>query len=327
MEYKDYYNILGVGKNATQDEIRKQYRKLAAKYHPDRNQDDPGAQKKFTDVGEAYEVLKDPEKRKLYDQAGADWKRYQQAGAGDGSFDWSRYANQGRSYRVRMDYDPFAGGAAAGSAGSGSFSSFFETLFGGGDPFGQTRRAGGRQGRTAGAAGRGGRQNGDAEAPVDISLQELQSGVTRYLRINGERVKVNIPAGIEEGKRLKLKGKGKRRPDGSRGDLYLRVQIKPEKGYERKGSDLYYELPLDLYTAILGGETHVPVPGGKVKLTIPPDTQGGTLFRIPEHGLPDPQKSGKKGDFYARVTIRIPEKLSEKERELLRELAGRKKSQ
>lgn len=332
VDYKDYYSILGVDRNASQQEIKKAYRKLAAKHHPDKNPDDPTAQKKFTDVGEAYEVLSDPEKRKLYDRVGADWKKYQQAG-GDGSgFDWSQYARQqsgqqGRSYRVDFDFDSFGRDAGSKRGGPGSFSSFFETLFGGGDPFGAA--AGQKQQRRGRSFWTGQQERSekpaDTEAEIKITLKEAFEGVTKRLRINGERVNVKIPAGIDDGKRLKLKGRGNMKVDGRRGDLFLKVRIAPEEGYERKGNDIYYDHPVDLYTAVLGGETTVQTLKGKVKLTIPAGTQGGSLFRLPGHGMPSMNNGAKPGNFYVRMQIQVPENLSDKGKKLFRQLRQEQK--
>ncbi len=317
MEYKDYYDILGVDRNATQEEIKKKYRKLAAKYHPDKNPDDPTAEKKFTDLGEAYEVLKDPEKRKHYDKVGADWKRYQQSGGGSGDFDWSKYAQQGQQHRVNIDFDDFFAGGRRSQSGS-PFSSFFDSLFGGGGFAGQQQTY---QRRRAADINRG----QDAEAIIHITLSEAFKGVTKQFKIDGERVKVKIPAGIEDGKKLKLKGKGSLSPSGVRGDLFLKVRIKDEEGYELRGRDIYYNHPVDLYTAVLGGETTVPTLKGKVKLNIPAETENGKLFRLSGQGMPV-IGNGTRGDFYVRTKIDLPKNLSTKEKELFRKLAAERRN-
>lgn len=321
MEYKDYYKIMGLPRSADQKEIKKKYRTLAAKYHPDKNPDDPESEKKFKELGEAYEVLKDPEKRKLYDQVGSDWKRYQQSGSGASGFDWSQYANQrgGQQYRTNVDFDSMFGGQAGGQRGSGSpFSSFFETIFGGG---------GFRQSAPADSRPAGPKPNAkkSAEADVEISLKEAFTGIRKQFRINGQRVDVNIPAGIREGKRLKLKGKGNKLSNGKRGDLYLKIRVKPEKGYELRGNDIYYDHQLDLYTAILGGETKVPTMKGNVKLSIPAGTQGGKLFRLPGLGMPEMGNSDTNGDFYVRTLVQIPSNLSDSEKKLFQKLAEQQK--
>lgn len=321
MEYKDYYKILGVSRDASQDEIKKKYRKLAAKHHPDKNPDDPKAEDKFKEVGEAYEVLKDPEKRKLYDKVGSDWKRYQQAGASADDFNWGQYARGGGGQRINME-DIFGGGR---SGGGSPFSSFFETIFGGGDPFaGRQSQARQYQSNVRTAASKRGR---DTKAEIDVDLKEVMTGIEKQFRVNGERVKIKIPAGIEDGKRLKLKGKGlASQTGGSKGDLYLTVNVIEPEGFERKGNDIYQKLSLDLYTAILGGELTAQTLNGKIKLTIPPETQNGKVFRLTGRGLPEFKKSGKKGDYYLKADINIPENLTSKEKELFKKLAAERKN-
>lgn len=324
MDYKDYYKILGVDKSASQKEIKKAYRKLAGKYHPDKNPDDPKAEDKFKEVGEAYEVLKDPEKRKLYDQAGSDWKRYQRANEQTGGgFDWSQYARQqqqggGGQYRTRVNMNDIFGDQAqgrspgAGSPGGGSpFSSFFETLFGGG--FQQQQQSTGRRRAPAGE---------DTAANVTLPLKDIFTGTTKTFRINGERVKVKIPAGIEDGKRLKLKGRGNASGiSGIRGDLYLKVHIDIPDNVERKGRDIYQDFDLDLYTAVLGGQVVVSTLNGKLKLNIPEGTDNGKLFKFSGRGLPGMNGKGSKGNYYLRSNVKLPDKLSAKEKKLFKELA------
>ena len=334
MDYKDYYDILGVRKTASEKEIKKAYRKLAAKYHPDRNPDDPSAEDKFKEVGEAYEVLSDPEKRKLYDRAGKDWKKYQRAGQNGqgGGFDWSQYArqNQGQSrgfgggqqsYRVNMD-DMFGGASGQG----GGFSSFFETLFGGagGDnPFG-----GGAQSHRQQFRGQTQQQRQKKSPPknitarVTIPLDQAYNGTSRTVRIGDEKMKVKIPAGIADNQKLKLKGKGSASaPGGRRGDLYLSISVEMPDEYERKGNNLYFTHPIDLYTAVLGGETTVSTLGGRAKLTVPAGTSGGKLFKLKGLGMPVFRDPSQKGDLYVRTQITVPDKLTKEETKLFKQLA------
>jgi curved DNA-binding protein len=323
MEYKNYYDILGVGKNASQDEIKKAYRKKAAKFHPDKNPDDPSAEDKFKEVGEAYEVLKDPEKRKLYDKVGRDWKQYRRTGGNAQDFNWSDYAWQGRgrdfrgqNYQEGFDINDFFGNRRSGGT-AGGFSSFFETIFGGGNPFGQAQ---GPQRYESNARKNNVKRN--IKADVTISLQEAYEGTSRTLRVGDEKMKVKIPAGIEDGQRLKLTGKGSSRVrGGQRGDVYLTVRIDMPEGYERKGNNIYYDHPVDLYTAVLGGETTVKTLNGKAKINIPAGTSGGKLFRLTGMGMPEFRNPSKKGDFLVRVKVQVPEKLTDEEKKLFKKLA------
>lgn len=323
MNYKDYYNILGVSRDAAAADIKKKYRKLASKYHPDKNPDDKSAEAKFKELGEAYEVLKDPEKRKLYDQVGSDWKRYQQAGANPNDFNWGQYSGQG-GQRVHVNFEDMFGGAGGSQRQGAGFSSFFETLFGGGDPFGgsqyQSRQyqSDPRKRQTAKAR--------DSEAVIHVDLKDVLDGVQKQFRVNGENVKIKIPAGIEDGKRLKLKGKGhSSAPGGPKGDLYLKIKIDEPADIERRGSNLYQTVPLDLYTALLGGVVTVNTLQGRVKLSIPPETQNGKLFRLTGRGLPEMKKQSQRGDYLIKVDIKMPENLSDKERELIKKLADIRK--
>jgi curved DNA-binding protein len=322
MEYKDYYKTLGVSRGASQEEIKKKYRKMAAKFHPDKNPGNKRAENKFKEIGEAYEVLKDPEKRKLYDQVGSDWKRYEQAGAGADDFNWSQYARPGQGQRrsgqrVHIDMDDMFGSGGRGSAEGSPFSSFFETLFGGG----QFGNGGGHTTRQRPRASTS-QIAQDTEAEISVSLGDLFTSAEKNLRIGGERVKIHVPAGIEDGKRLKLKGKGKADASGkNRGDLYLKIRVDIPEGYERKGKDIYQTIDVDLYTALLGGEVTVQTLQGKVKLNIPPETPNGKLFRLNGRGLPPFNQSGKRGNYYIKVNVEMPQNLSKKEKELIKQLS------
>jgi len=326
MEYKDYYKILGVSRNATEKEIKKAYRKLARQYHPDANPNDPTAEEKFKEINEAYEVLSDPEKRKKYDQFGAQWKHFTGAG--------------GRPEDFWQQWQPGAAGAPGGTGyrtvspeeleemfgGAGGFSDFFEALFGmGGRRTGP--RTGGFEDIFGGAyagrtAARGRPMRGrDIEHPVDITLEEAYRGATRVLQMDGERIEVTIPRGVKTGSRVRVAGKGEPgRNGGKPGDLYLKINVLPHPQFKREGDNLRLKLPVDLYTLILGGEVQVPTLDRPVILNIPPETNNGKTFRLRGKGMPNLKRPDQKGDLYVEVTAKLPKNLSEKEKELFRQL-------
>jgi curved DNA-binding protein len=314
MEYKDYYKILGVDRNASDKEIKKAYHKLARKHHPDVNPGDASAEERFKEINEAHEVLSDPEKRKKYDQLGASWRQYQSAGGDPRGFDWGQWYAQPGGGRVHVEYadlsDLFGGG--------GGFSDFFSAIFGGMGQRGGTTWGMGGQPRAARAA-----QGQNYQQEVEISLEEAFSGTTRVLQKDGRRLEVKIPPGVKTGSKVRMRGEGgEGLGGGSKGDLYLRVKVLPHRSFERKGDDLYCDVPVDLYTAVLGGEVRVPTLKGGAMLRIPPETQSGKTFRLKGQGMPHLKDSQKHGDLYAKARVKVPEKLSEKERELFKELAS-----
>lgn len=316
MEYKDYYAILGVSKNASEDEIKKAYRKLARKYHPDVNPDDPSAEERFKDINEAREVLLDEEKRQLYDRFGSQWSQFQRAGGEAQDFDWSRWQGQPRGQqRARtMSQEEFEQIFGA----QGGFSDFFETLFGG---FGG-QRAGGYESmfgdRAYQAQPRRGR---DLEHPVEITLEEAFQGTVRTLTWeDGRRIEAKIPAGVRDGSRIRLRGQGSPGAGGAAGDLYLKVKVLPHARFEREDDDLYLTASLDLYTAVLGGKLTVNGLDRSVKLTIPAGTNGGQQFRLTGLGMPALRREEKRGDLYITVNIEVPQDLSEEERSLFERL-------
>ncbi|MFP3853288.1 MAG: DnaJ C-terminal domain-containing protein [Anaerolineales bacterium] len=311
MEYKDYYKILGVDRDADQQEIKRAYRKLALQYHPDKNPDDSSAEERFKEINEAYEVLGDADKRAKYDQLGSSYRQWERRGGQPGDFDWSQWAGgRGAPEGVRVEFGDL------GDIFGGGFSDFFNTVFGGARP-GQTGFGGMPRG-TARARGR------DLEQPVSISLEEAYQGTKRIIRRNGHDLEVDIPAGAKSGTKVRLSGQGEGAA-GRSGDLYLVVNVQPNDNFRREGDDLHTDVEVDLYTAVLGGEVQVPTLSGAVMLTIPPGSQPGQRFRLRGRGMPKLKNPSQHGDLYAHLKIHLPEKLSEKERALFQELAGLKK--
>jgi curved DNA-binding protein len=307
MEYKDYYKILGVEKSASQPDIKKAYRALAKKYHPDKTKGDKASEEKFKDISEAYEVLGDEQKRKQYDELGANWRHFQQQGG--------QYRGQpGGGFRgTRYEGDP------SEMFGGSGFSDFFEQFFGGG--FAQ--QGGGFRSRGQAPKGQ------DYEAEMAITLQEAYSGTSRLLTVNGQQLRITTKPGVADSQVLRIKGKGGPAimAGGSPGDLYIRVQVQPLPGFERQGDDLHTRLQLEMYTAILGGEVQVNTLSGKLKLKIPAGTQNGKTLRLRGKGMPVYGKPDQHGDLYVKIEVQLPVHLTEEERglmERLRELHQRK---
>jgi len=295
VEYKDYYKTLGVDRTADDKTIKQAYRRLARKYHPDVSKA-KGTAERFKEINEAYEVLSDPEKRKRYDSLGPDWQRYAQAGAGPSG-----------GFRVH-----FGDGADLGDLGG--FSDFFRTIFGdlgvrGGDPFADFARETGR--RSA--------RGEDAHAAVEVSLEEAYHGSRKTFSVDGRRLEVKIPAGVETGSRVRVAGGGAGTAGSHHGDLYLTVTVRPHPLFERKGDDLHLELPLTVWEAALGTEVRVPTFKGSVSMKIPPETSSGKIFRLPGYGMPH-LKSGGAGDQYVKIKVVVPSGLSPREKALFEEL-------
>jgi len=302
MDYKDYYKILGVSRQADKSEIQKAFRRLARQYHPDVNPDNKEAEDKFKEINEAYEVLSDPEKREQYDKFGSEWQRYQQQGGpATGGFDWSQFnQQQGQrqyTYSTNPDMEEMFGG-------DGQFSDFFENLFG--------------RDRTTTTGPRGGR---DAEAAVQITLQEAYRGASRMLSRDGREVEVRIPSGVTTGSRVRIPGQGSAgRNGGQAGDLYLVVEVLPDERFERRGDDLYTDFWVPLYTAMLGGKADVPTLEGPVQLVIPPQTQNERVFRVRGKGMPNLKNPAIPGDLFAKLKVRLPTNLTGEEIALFEQL-------
>lgn len=300
MAYIDYYKILGVDKNASEDDIKKAYRRLARKHHPDLNPNDKEAHIKFQQINEANEVLSDPEKRKKYDEYGENWKHAEQ-------FEQARQ-QQGQQQRSQQQWG--GGQDFSGEFGGEHFSDFFESLFGG-------RASGGRAGGQARFRGQ------DYNAELQLTLRQAYTTHQHTFEVNGKKVRITVPAGVENGQVIKLKGHGGPGVNnGPNGDLYITFVITEDAEYKRMGSDLYKTIELDLYSAVLGGDITVDTLGGKVKLKVKPETQNGTKVRLKGKGFPVYKKEGEFGDLIITYSVKIPTGLSEKQKELFRELSN-----
>jgi curved DNA-binding protein len=330
MEFKDYYATLGVPKTATDKEIKQAFRKLARKHHPDVNPNDKGAETKFKEINEANEVLGDPEKRKKYDELGANWRMYEQAqqqgqpypggSPFGGGFGGGGFGGEGGAWTINMGGP---GGARTmteeemrdifgGAGGEDPFSDFFRTFFGGGGP-------GGGEGRGRARAPRS-QKGRDIESEAELTLEEAYHGAMRRISItlggHARSIDVRIPPGVKDGSRVRAAGEGEGGTSGgASGDLYLRVRIKPHPVFERKGDDLYVKVALSAPTAVLGGEAQVPTITGSVRLKVPETTQPGQIFRLKGHGMPHVGKPDTKGDLYANVDIQLPRSLTREQRE------------
>lgn len=319
MDYKDYYKTLGVSRDANEKDIKHAYRKLARQYHPDFNPDDEAAEEKFKELNEAYEVLSDPEKRKLFDQVGSDWSAWQRRGGGSSDDFWSQWASGAGGQRGHPGaYTTGDIGDLFG--GDSPFSDFFQQLFGG-----EMRGGGNVYGDLFGGGGRGGarpRRGQNYEQPVEITLAEAYEGTSRMFQIGEQRIEVQIPRGADNGTRVRVKGKGAPGAMGGQaGDLFLVIEVQPHPHFERQGEKLETPVSIDLYTAILGGEVAVPMPNGHSgMLRIPPETQNGQKFRLRGKGMPVLSRANERGDLYAVIDVQLPQNLSEEERELFDKL-------
>ncbi|RYE26334.1 MAG: J domain-containing protein [Sphingobacteriales bacterium] len=299
--YIDYYKVLGLDKNATTDDVKKAYRKLARKHHPDLNPNNAEAQKLFQQINEANEVLSDPEKRKKYDQYGENWKHAEQ-------YEQARHqqaqGQQGGGYGGFEDF--------GGDFGGSGFSDFFDQMFGG---------MGGQR-----AGGNTKFKGGDLQAELNMSLTDAYTTRQEVITINNKKVRITIPAGVEDGQVIKLKGYGSKGANGGPdGDLYITFRIKNNTKYKRLGNDLYTTVSISLYTAVLGGEEVIDTLNGKIKLKIAPETQNNTQIRVKGKGFAVHKQDGQFGDLYVTYDIKIPTNLSEKQKELFRQIANENK--
>jgi len=340
MEFKDYYKTLGIEKNATPDEIKKAYRKLARKYHPDTNKD-KNAEDMFKDISEAYEVLSDAEKKKKYDNLGSSYSRFKTTGGNTSDFQWNDWfadnfqknARNANKYSHNY-YDNFAGddkktGNTVGDFfnSGGGVSDFFERIFGANNT--KTKKYNTQKNKA-----KSNQQNSnpqtiksekgkDYQKEIILSLEDAYNGVKRGFIVNGQRIEVKFKAGIEDGHSQKISGKGYPSADinGKPGDLIIKVKIAEDIKIERKNNDLYTSVDCDLYTAILGGKVKVTTFFGSFNITVPAESQNGKLFKLSEQGMPV-YNSTAKGDLYVKLSVVLPTNLSEKEKELFSELSA-----
>lgn len=318
MEYKDYYAILGVPKTATEAEIKKAYRRLARELHPDKNPGDADAERRFKEANEANAVLSDPEQRRRYDELGANWQAYDSAGFPGGATDWAGFggAPGGVRWETRR--------VNAEDLGGGGFSDFFRAFFGGeSSSFGGGRSAspGFDQVFDFGGAANPRVGRPEAHATAEVTLAEVARGAERMVSVDGRRLQAAIPAGVNDGAKVRLRGAFKPADGGPAGDVVITVRVQPDPRFERRGADLITELPLTLAEALLGAEVPVPVPTGSVKLRVRPNTQNGQEIRVPGRGLPKRGGTGK-GDLLVRTRVVLPT-LDDKAREELAEVLGK----
>jgi len=313
MDYKDYYKILGVEKSATPDDIKRAYRNLAKKYHPDKNPGDKLAEERFKEINEANEVLSDPEKKARYDQISNSYSSWQQAGGSPGSFQWE---------------DLFGGGYGGGAqrvevndlgdlfGNMGGFSDFFRTFFGGAG----ARRASSQPNRAYQQRYSAPQQPSNYKQELTISLYEAFHGTERVIQIGDQKIEVKIPAGSKSGTKVRVAGVGPGNAHGSKGNLYLHIRVASDTRFSREGDDLHARVKIDLLTAVLGGSVEVETMTGTVELKIPPGTQSEQKMRLKNKGMPKLKQKNENGDMIVTVHVNIPKKLSSKEKLLFKQL-------
>lgn len=300
MAYIDYYKILGVDKNATQDDIKKAYRKLARKLHPDLNPDDKESERKFKELNEANEVLSNPENRAKYDKYGENWKHGEE---------YEKAQQQQRQYQQQQSYN---GGFSGADFGEGEdFSDFFQNMFGGTGGFGKSSR-----GRASGKF-----KGQDVQAELTLNLRDAAVTHPQTFEINGKKVRITIPGGVYDGQKIKLKGHGNPGVNGGpNGDLYITFNIPIDPDFERIGDDLKTKVAIDLYTAVLGGDVKVNTLNGSVNLKVKPETQSGMTVRLKGKGFPVYKKEGEHGDLFVTYEVKLPTNLTDKQKDLFEQL-------
>jgi len=306
MDYKDYYKILGVEKNASADAVKRAYRKLAKKYHPDKNPGDKQAEEKFKEINEANEVLSDPEKKARYEQISNSYSSYRRSGGNPGTYRWEDFNSGGARVNVNDLGDIFGE--------MGGFSDFFQTIFGGGG----NRATSSNQGMRRRSVKP--RQPANYQQKLTISLYEAYQGASRVMQLGDKKIEVKIPAGSKTGTRVRVAGVGPKNGSGRQGDLYLDIRVAKDNRFSRKGDHLYAKKQVDLYTVILGGETEVDTMSGNVLLNIPAGTQPGQIFRLGKKGMPKLKHKDSFGDLFVTIDVEIPKNLSKEQKELFKKI-------
>jgi len=317
MEYKDYYKILGIERKATKEEIKRSYRQLALKYHPDHNPGDKQAEEKFKEINEAYQVLSDSEKRARYDQLGDSYSQWQRKGRSPGSFNWEEWSTPSQSPGgIRVEVGDLED--ILGMSGLGGFSEFFRRIFGDFGPQPAPGQTYPRSGRTPQSGPP--RSRPAFEQPVTIGLYESYQGTTRRIEVDGRKLEIKIPSGAKTNTKIRVADVISD-PSGHKGDLYLVVKVADDPRFERKGNDLHTDISIDLYAAVLGGEVTIQTLSGNILLSIPSGTQSDQTFRLTGRGMPHVKNPEKFGDLYVKVSVSIPRELTPRQKELFEELS------
>lgn len=320
MDFKDYYKILGVDKKASQDDIKKAFRKLAQKYHPDKNPGSKDAENKFKEINEAYEVLGDVDKRKKYDNLGSSWNRFQENGGRSEDFNWDDWfasKHTGARYKRKSSNTNNFNNFGEFFNGGGTVSDFFDKIFGG---FKENRNRA-NESTKSNYQESSNIIDADVKIAIEITLKEAFQGTSKYINFDNQKIEIKIKPGIGDGQTLKISGKGNYdRFSGKRGDLLIVVKVIPHKRVERKGDDLYVEITIDLFKAVLGGSSQITSFGDTLRFNVPPESQPGNVLTLRNQGMPKYSNPAERGDLFIKLNVKIPTNLTNKEIELFKEL-------